>query len=555
MELAHPRTSVPSFPFWIGRGEQTTLWVPHRTLQNAFQSPDRNEGLMFLRENVSTDLALTYESSRYHYVQCGSGELGFESSIFLDGEERGLRGRWLREHRQPGPQLAHWTIRVGREERPPDGWMNPFVVRLEVSGTACGEPPPGVDNDPRSVFRKLQSDSTLLGIVPEFDAACDARAVAWTRIAKSRTGPFSAVERIVVGAADPTVCRPAPEGSLWPFLGLDSLGGAFIVERHGEAGSAPDGQPLTYQWRPPINLKPNGTWIAANLVEMWGTHQRLTWDRQGEVSWASAGEKSDPGQPDTIPRQERASRRRRLQTGPAAVKTRGRASHFELVSDLDLPESGQIAEAVSFPRRTFAALPSRFSDATIQGFLDSVVTFTEFFHRETGVQRSHPAIGEFFIGLLAELAERGIPLPETLQQNWLQLLGESRLACDFPGFLNSLSRTLVSPQSRCLARLPREGNVGEFYVDLVGSVPSGDRALLWGLLRGAAGEETERQIKRTTGWWNTWHQSLLDDDAGIRVRFLAGGFTLGEAQLGDGTLGGMSERQLGPRVIRFSVPL
>jgi hypothetical protein len=95
------------------------------------------------------------------------------------------------------------------------------------------------------------------------------------------------------------------------------------------------------------------------------------------------------------------------------------------------------------------------------------------------------------------------------------------------------------------------------HFDPVTFVPSGDRALLWGLLRPRASDPAEpvRVVSLTMGWWNTWHEVLFNDAVDVKLRFRAAGFELGLATLGGADLGGLPSGSGGSQIMRFSVLL
>ncbi len=534
IELLHPTaTGAPSFPFWVeknGAGDQ--LLVPDRRLQNAFQSPSRNEGLLYLEKPSPSDLRLTYGGARYHYSRLAAAEFELPDSIFFRSAGLSLTNRLLREARLASSELTPWQVEVASPNRPPEGWMNPLLIRLDLGGDACMEPPTGaLPSDTRVVFRQLMEQSDLLGIVPGFEVEDDVRWAAWRQLLAQGAGPLNGVERLIAGGADAQLVR---EGSspLWSFVALDALGGVFSFDGHGanRRQTATRLTPLNYRWHAPERLAPNACWVATKLVDAWGKGRPLV----GAVS------------------EEKPVLRRRVRTQRTEVLPRFAQALTASPKGTALSASSVIA----FPGRTLAVLPRRFAPAALQKATSSVVAFIRLCGElESNSEGGVKVIADFFERLFNEFEAHAVPFASQLHLGWMRRIGEERLALDAAGLLNELSKRYVTPRSPLLVQLPDPEKRGEaLYFDPVACVPSGDRALLWGLLR-PKNSESERIISLTLGWWNSWHESLLDDPAEVSLVFRAAGFELGLSTLGGADLGGRPSSSGGGQVMRFSVPL
>ena len=225
---------------------------------------------------------------------------------------------------------------------------------------------------------------------------------------------------------------------------------------------------------------------------------------------------------------------------------------------------GGVPVPFDMPSRTFPVLPGAVDHELVEQITRSLKQFVGFCLSDLGHgANNHLVTSEFIHDLLGDLEKAGVPLPESLHLRWLQRLDGNRIACDIPGFLDAVARNLVAPRSPVIARLPSfrttvESNAEQAqnrFFDLVGSVPAGGRALIWGRLRERGIQQRTKSVKRTMGWWNDWHDSLLSDAADIRLDFLSTGFELGQSMLGDGILGGAGGESSSDPSIRYSVPL
>ncbi len=536
VELLHPTTTgAPSFPFWVDQdaGGQRLL-VPDRRLQNTFQSPSRSEGLLYLDNPAPSDLRLTFGGARYHYSRMAAGDFALPDSLFFRKGGVALTNRLLREARAPSSELTPWQVDAANPDRPPDGWMNPLLLRLDLSGDACMAPPAGaLPSDTRVVFRHLMQQADVLGMVPGFDTDDDVRWAAWQQLLSSGQGPLNAIERLAAGAAGSETARTG-SSSIWAYVALDALGGLFSVTGHGETQSERHArQPLEYRWHPPQRLAPNASWIATRLVEAWSQGRPLVGARPKDDS---AG--------------RTRARRRREPGGQREVR---------FSQALDAAPSGRALSAssvIAFPGRTLAVAPRKFAQRELLAATRSVLDFVRLCGElESNAEGGIKVIAGFFERLFEGFRANAVPFAQELHLGWMRRIGEERLALDAAGLLNELAKRYVTPRSPLAIRMPDPEKRGEaVWFDPIACVPSGDRALLWGLLRPKT-SEAERIISLTMGWWNSWHESLLDDPADVSLRFRAAGFELGLALLGGADLGGSPSASGASQVLRFSVPL
>src|SRR5690606_35777495 len=173
-----------------------------------------------------------------------------------------LTGRLLRETRRSAEALSHLKLEVGRLDRPPNGWMNPIVLRLALDGEAFATLEGGLAGDTRRVLAALFEEVQILGIVPGFTREEDMRVRASSRALERSEGPLSAMQRLVTGGSDDRSLEP------WPFIALDALGGKFVIEGHGRM-RGPYQMP-TYSWCPPPDAPANTKWLGRQLVAKWG---------------------------------------------------------------------------------------------------------------------------------------------------------------------------------------------------------------------------------------------------------------------------------------------
>lgn len=526
VELLHPKTAVPSFPFWLSSaGGEAQLLVPDGRLKNAFQSPERSEGLMFLRKSMATDLRLTFAGARDHYNGVRASDLGLPDSVFFSDRPHESGTRLLAESRRRGPKVGHLAIGVGAPGRQPDGWMNPLVVALDLSGDACAAPPPGAAaNDPRVVLRRWLAESEILALLPGFGHEEAVRALAWRLLLERGEGPLSGVERMVAGGVGSAAARASGGRLPWAFFGLDALGGDFGLRGHGRTDSTADGEPaLEFRWQPPADLAPNARFVASQLVERWGTGQPLR-----------VGGSQGPHEPPLSTCAYRLGGGQRVTVVPAERR---------------------VALPLAVAGRTFSVAAGRFEAKRVEALAESLNDFVRFCgDAESAPLSSSGRLSGYFLELLALMDQLRVPLPEGLQRPWMQRLPRDRLACDVPRFLDALARRLVSPRSRVLVELPALGGAELLDFDWCSSVTEGHRALLWGLLRPRPPAQPMRRVVQSMGWWGDWHLSLLDDPADVQIRFVSDGFTLGQSRLGDGRLGPF-EGRAEYETIRFSVPL
>lgn len=531
VELLHPKTSVPSFPFWLAaRGGRTELSVSRATLQNAFESPEHNAGWMFLVRPVHSDLRLTFQNAQYHYRRMTSQGLGLQPSLFWHPSLEAMGGRLLHEHRSPGTELESWSIGVGAPDRAADGWMNPLVLRFDVSGSACEDAPahaPG--NDTRRVLHSLRQRGRVLAIVPEFDAEASVRCRAWGRLLRARSGSLNAIERLVAGAAQSHTCREAPEPHLWSFFGLDALAGSFVLDGHGQGRGSPSNAGPEYRWCAPPELAPNGRWLAEQLVSRWAAGESLLLPQR-----ASAGATSE-------------------RRGHSSADNHCRFSLASSDQRSSVNERARVITTTAIPVRSFAPITRADGSAGSASPLDGPSSFVSFCAEQAttgddGTRR----IARYFAALIEELKAHELGLPPHLHEAWLQPTDDG-LRADVPGFLNALAQRLVAPRSSLLVRLPQQSGLDEAcYLDLSRSVPHAHRALLWGMLRTPRGARRARALPATMGWWNDWHSSLFDDAADVQLELDDMTFRLGRARLGEAL--GRGQPHTAAAHIRFAVP-
>ncbi len=533
IELLHPTsTSAPSFPFWVEEvGDGARLLVPDRRLQNAFQSPSRNEGLLYLERPTLSDLRLTYGGTRYHYCRLGPQDFALPDSLFFRGGGVSLKNRLLRESRLAGTELTPWQVEVATPDRPPEGWANPLLLRLDLSGDACMEPPAGaLPSDTRVVFRQLMEQATLLGVIPGFEVDDDVRWTAWQQLLSLGRGPLNAVEQLVAGGSLSDAAR-AGSNAVWAFVALDSLGGRFSLSGHGTEART---SALEYHWHPPAKLAPNARWVATKLLESWGRGTSLV------------------GAPPPIERRARVRRRGGGDQTPTA----------RFADSTTPPPNGRVLDAstvIGFPGRTLAVAPRRFAPRELAAATRTVVEFVSLCaDLEGSFDGGVGVIAGFFEAFFGELELNAVPFSRDRHLGWMRLIGEERLALDAAGLFNDLAKRYVTPRSPFLIRIPDPEQRGEtLHFDPITCVPSGDRALMWGLLRPRVSDAQDnvRIISLTMGWWNGWHEALFNDPVDVKLRFRAAGFELGLATLGGADLGGHPSGSGGSQIMRFSVLL
>lgn len=521
IQLLHPTVaSSPSFPVWLQQeGHVTHAWVPDKRLQNVFQSPSLNQGLLFLKAPSRSDVRLSFEGARYHYSGVDAADFGQRDSLSFRPLGGALKQRLLRESRSAGEELTHWQIGVGNPDRAPDAWMNPLVVRVNLAGNGCEPPPPGaLPSDTRFAFAQLMEQFDVLGIIPGFEAEDDMRCRAWKLLLEGmgQREP-SAVERLILGSAD--TARKDDYDVAWAFCSLDALGGRFLVEGHGRTDATQRG--VSYLWYPHARSTANTLWFAQQVVRRWNDGSALVPGLEGKV--------------------------------PSHVL----GIQFKLAQKA-LPRARMVASqaVLNFSQRLFAIAPHRFSPESLQETIHSLPNYlrscADWQPDESAKRTLH-----FFQRLLADLTDCGVPFNPRLHRRWFRLSGHDRLATDVPGLLNDLAREFVVPRSPVLFALPQPTPDSlRTFVDMVAAVPGGARALIWALLRDRDEPLAERTLPLTMGWWNSWHTSLFDDPADVRLRFRKTQFELGLAVLGKNQLGGAPDAKVEEETpVRFSVPL
>jgi hypothetical protein len=523
IELLHPTVaSAPSFPVWLQReGNVEQALVPDKRLQNVFQSPSLNQGLLFLANSAQSDVRLSFEGARYHYSGVDAADFGQGSPLSFRPQGGALKLRFLRESRSPGEDLTHWQIGVGKPDRPPDAWMNPLLVRINLAGNGCEPPPAGaLPSDTRFAFAQLMEQFDVLGLIPGFEGDDDARCRAWRLLLGEvgRRSP-SAVERLILGAA--STSRRDDYDVAWAFCALDALGGRFLVDGHGR--SDPSQRGVSYLWYPHSRSTANTLWFAKQVVQRWND--------------------GAPMVPTSMARER--------------MKSNAPGTQFK-VSNKPLPQARLVeGQAVlSFSQRLFAVAPQRFSPESLQETIHSLPNYLRSC-ADWQPDESAKRTLQFFQELLSDLADCGVPFNLRLHRRWFRLSGRDRLATDVPGLLNDLAQELVVPRSQVLFSLPQPTSDSlRAFVDLIAAVPGGARALIWALLRERGDALEERTLPLTMGWWNSWHTSLFDDPVEVRLRFRKTQFELGLAVLGKGQLGGAPDAKVDDETpVRFSVPL
>ena len=522
--LVHPLVaSAPSFPIWQAEvGGEEQLLVPDRRLQNVFQSPGRNHGLLFLAQPSPSALRLTFEGARYHYGPTDPEEFGLRRSLFFERSGSDVAHRVLREKRSISHELRRAAVAVGTLQSTPDGWMNPLVLRVELDGDVCSQPAQGAaQNDPRVVFQQLLRETRILAILPEFEPNDDARFFAWKEFCAALNPESTALESLLFGGGALGGGGHEAEERLRTFLGLDALGGEFALEGHGGPPTEPLG--ITYSWHAPKSATGNRRWLGEQLARRWRNGHSLV-----RPDWSNSP-----------PAESRAGITYRVGGG----QERGDAHVIgkEVV--------------LTFPGRTFAPAPNRLSreemdraTSSVQGFLDAIVRL--------GVSAPDEPLFRYFARVLDCLAQNEISLHEQIHRRWFQRLGNDRLALDVGGFFEDLARTIAVPRSRVLIRLPNpEGLEQPIYVSVLEAVPFGARSFLWGLLLERDQRPDVRTIPLRMGWWNAWHTTLFNAPATIRIKFERTCFSLGTAALGRVALGGVEPTPHTTKpTIRFSVP-
>lgn len=535
IELLHPTAvGAASFPVWLDRvAGATQASVPDKRLQNVFQSPSRNQGLLFLKSPARSDIRLTFEGARYHYAGLQAADLNHPDSLLFRPQGGDLRRRLLRETRRVGDELTHWQIGVARSERPPEAWMNPLILRIQLAGSSCAPPPAdALPSDTRVAFSQLMQHTDVLGLVPGFEPEDDVRCRAWRLLLQHTSEHPSAVERLVLGANSPD--NIGADDVAWTFTALDSLGGHFSLDGHGQ----PDARaPLNYTWHPNPRSAPNTLWFGNELVARW---------RQAAALIPTGPPDGQSPTPPARPDLSAPNTGSRVMFGAARPSPPGQS---------DVRILGQ-HDVLTFPQRPFAIAPQRFSAATIQSAVESLPNYLRLC-TEWQPEVSAKTTLRFFQDLLEDLTACQIPYEERLHRRWFRLIGKDRLATDVPGLLNDLAKHLVVPRSPLLVKLPRpSADSAIAYLDLVRAVPGGARALVWALLRERSSPLSERTVALTMGWWNTWHTTLFDDPADVIIRFRKSQFELGAAILGKGALGGAPDTKLEATTpVRFSIPL
>ncbi len=507
-----------SFPVWlVPNGGRVELAVPHDTLQNAFQSPGGNKNLLFLRKASATDLRLTYRDLQCHYRRTQAPDFGLGESPFFDHERTGAGGHLLREVPRAGARLTRMEVTVAVPNRPPDGWLNPWVVRLDGRGDVAASPRPrDADNAPERVFRGWLSKSEPLAMVPDFRDPHAIRNLAWGKLLRrSFSGGFSAVEQLIAGGV--TAGGGAEEqlsrAGIWSFLALDSLGGTFVLEGHGEAPRA--------RWQPPASASPNALWLAQQWASHWRSGQSLL--------------EAAPG-------------------GPApASPEEGYRPYYPVERGLGALATGDVATPRLLPRRTMRTLAgsvSREVQADISGSLEAFLEFAV--ARGVSNGAGSAVLLSFFRELVSSMAGQ-VPCPQGLQNSWLRFSKGGTVSWDLPVILDHLAQQWIAPSSTVLVAIPQiEPRITERYMSLCESMLGGYRGLLWGLLRGREARGSRRTIRRAGGWWNDWHASIFDDDAAVTITYPGGGFTLGSSALGHDGLG-TGRHGAGASPIRFSL--
>jgi hypothetical protein len=522
IELLHPTVaSAASFPVWLQHeGQRAQALVPDKRLQNVFQSPSLNQGLLFLSTPTQSDVRLSFEGARYHYSGTEASEFGQGSPLAFRRSGGALKHRFLRESRSAGEELTHWQIGVGKPGRPPDAWMNPLIVRINLAGNGCEPPPAGaLPSDTRFAFAQLMEQFDLLALIPGFEVDDDVRCRAWRLLLQGvgRRAP-SAIERLIVGAASPA--RTDDHDVAWAFCALDALGGRFLVDGHGRTEVTQRG--VSYVWFPHSRSTANTLWFAQQVVRRWNEGSALV-----------PGFKKDPAILDVS------------------------ATQFKLAHKA-LPQARMVAaqSVLSFSQRLFAVAPQRFSPESLQQTIHSLPNYLRSC-ADWQPDESAKKTLNFFQSLLTDLAECGVPFNPRLHRRWFRLSGSNQLATDVPGLLADLAQELVVPRSPVLFSLPQPTqNSVRTFVDLIAAVPGGARALIWALLRERGEALEERTLPLTMGWWNAWHTSLFDDPADVRLRFRKTQFELGLAVLGKGQLGGAPDTAVEEETpVRFSVLL
>jgi hypothetical protein len=120
VERLHPtRRDAPTFPIWID-SEGTKLLVPDKRLLTAFESPERNQGLLFLDNAAPSDLRLTSLGGLHRYARLSAADFDLPDSIFFappgdvavrtSRPRERLTGRLLRETRRS----AAWRVASGQ---------------------------------------------------------------------------------------------------------------------------------------------------------------------------------------------------------------------------------------------------------------------------------------------------------------------------------------------------------------------------------------------------------------------------------------------------------
>ncbi len=415
IELLHPTVATaPSFPLWLEQeGHVSHALVPDKRLQNVFQSPSLDQGLLFLASASRSDVRLSFEGARYHYAGTDAAEFGLGSPLSFRALGGSLKHRFLREARSPGEDLTHWQIGVGKPSRPPDAWMNPLIVRINLAGNGCEPPPAGaLPSDTRFAFAQLMEQFDVLGLVPGFETDDDVRCRAW-RLLLHGVGKRtpSAVERLILGAAP--AARREDYDVAWAFAALDALGGRFLVEGHGRTDSAQRG--VSYFWFPHSRSTANTLWFAKQVVRRWNDGSSLV-----------------PGVDNGRSRPEAASTQFKLASKP-------------------LPQARMVAgqAVLSFAQRLFAVAPQRFSPESLQETIHSLPNYLQSC-ADWQPDESAKRTLQFFQDLLTDLTQCGVPFNLRLHRRWFRLSGRDRLATDVPGLLNDLSQELVVPRSPVL---------------------------------------------------------------------------------------------------------
>ncbi len=526
IELLHPTAvGAASFPVWLDQvAGGTQASVPDKRLQNVFQSPSRNQGLLFLKAPARSDVRLTFEGARYHYAGLEAADVNHPDSLVFRAGGGNLRRRLLRETRRAGDELTHWQIGVARRERSPEAWMNPLVLRIQLDGTSCAVPPAdALPSDTRVAFAQLMQHTDVLALIPGFEPADDVRCRAWRAILQRASDDPSAIERLVLG--DGSARRADKEEDVaWAFTALDALKGTFSIEGHGDP--SPRAR-LKYTWHPHPRAAPNTLWFGSQLVARWGRGHSLV-----------------PTQTSPTDRPSELSSRCSFATAPLE---RSEIPRARILSQQDV---------LSFPQRIFALAPRQFSPVELQAATQSL---PEYLRLCAGWQAelSTQTTLDFFQVLLEDLLLHRVPFEQRMHRRWFRLVDNQRLATDVPALLDDLARALVVPRSPVLIRLPKPtADSSTAYVDVIAAVPGGARALVWSLLRERPTPQRERAIALTMGWWNTWHSSLFDDPADVKLHFRNTTFELGAAVLGKIALGGAANTKLEETTpVRFSVPL